>query len=87
MIMQVTAGMMAALELNSHTPRLLIDQILDGSDMELAIFRTDGKVSMVLRETDVAGPDEVDVELGDFLVRIGDDVFVYEPETFYKTFD
>lgn len=87
MILQVYTGAIAALEITVHTPTDSIHELLDGTDTELLIIdKPSGFSKMLLTELDEADPDDVEVELDDWLVRIGDDVFVYEPETFYNTF-
>lgn len=89
MITAVTVGAIAALEITVYTPTACVHEILDGTDTELLIVdKPSGFSKMLLSEIDVEDdPDQVEVELGDWLVRIGDDVFVYEPETFHNTFD
>ena len=88
MITRVYTGAISALEMTVHTPTEDIHTLLDGTDTELLIVdKVSGFSKMLLSELDVEDdPDQTEVELGDWLVRIGDDVFVYEPETFYETF-
>lgn len=88
MITRVYTGAIAALEMAVYTPTQCVKDLLDGTDTELLIVdKVSGFAKMLLSELDVEDdPDQTEVELGDWLVRIGDDVFVYEPETFHETF-
>lgn len=88
MITRVYTGAISALEMTVYTPTQCVKDLLDGTDTELLfVDKVSGFSKMLLSEIGEADPDEVEVELGDWLVRIGDDVFVYEPETFHETFD
>jgi hypothetical protein len=74
---------LCALHVLACTPMTEIDDLLDGTTYALINEEGDGLLLIDKDDED----DVVDVELGDYLVRIGGHIEVYTDEAFHNTFD